>query len=340
MSVGEDRGDAVSTDAVLGGAIAVQVRPLDPRDPHAVATYCAIRNAVDPDEGETPEGVAWEEATYPGQVWRFVAWTEGEAVGAATTGRLHVYAADHPQFYLGIWALDRPHRADVQAALHRAASERARAAGKTGFRCWVSAAQTEFVTLLESLGFVEQNRAKAVALDIRRLRAADPSGPNPAPPDGFEIVTLAERPDLVPGVHRCAVEAFPSIPSSAPMDPGTLEEFTARDVYRERVPIDAFFVAVDSATGEAAGYANLIYAAGSTKVAHHDMTAVRPAFRGRGLAVALKQATIAWAVRSGLDELRANNDEENAPMRGINARLGYQPLPDEISFAGPLAPEA
>lgn len=319
------------------GAGRLEVRLVGPDHAGEVATYCAIRNAVDPDEGETPEGVAWEEATYPGQVWRFVAWIDGEAVGAATTGRLHVYAADHPQFYLGIWALDRPRRAEVQAALHRACSERARAAGKTGFRCWVSAAQTEFVALLESIGFVEQSRSKAVALDIGRLRAADPAAPSPTPPDGFEIVTLADRADLVAGVHRCAVEAFPSIPSSAPMDPGTLEEFAARDVYRERVPLDAFFVAVETATGEVAGYANLIYAAGSTSVAHHDMTAVRPMFRGRGLAVALKRATIDWAVRSGLDELRANNDEENAPMRGINARLGYQPLPDEISFAGPLA---
>jgi mycothiol synthase len=320
--------------------MSVEVRAFAPDDAGAVAAYCAIRTAVDPDDGETPEGIAWEEATYPGQVWRFLATVDGETVGAATTGRLHVYPADHPRFYLGIWALDRAPRAEVQAALYRAASDRARAAGKTGFRCWVSEIQTEFVGLLRSIGFVEQDRSKAVALDLRGLRGRPDAGVARAePPAGFEIVTLAERPELVAGVHACAVEAFPSIPSAAPMDPGTLEEFKARDVYRERVPIDGFFVALDTASGEVAGYANLIFAPGSTTIAHHDMTAVRPAFRGRGLALALKRATIAWAVRSGLEELRANNDEENAPMRGINARLGYRPLPDEVGLEGPLAPE-
>ena len=48
-------------------------------------------------------------------------------------------------------------------------------------------------------------------------------------------------------------------------------------------------------------------------------------------------ATIAWAIDHGLEALETGNDEGNAGMR-VNARLGYQPLPDEIFVRGPLLP--
>ena len=64
--------------------MSVEVRAFAPDDSAAVGTYCAIRAAVDADDAETPEGIAWEEATYPGEVWRFLAFIDGEAVGAAT----------------------------------------------------------------------------------------------------------------------------------------------------------------------------------------------------------------------------------------------------------------
>jgi mycothiol synthase len=318
--------------------VSVEVRDLAGGPADAVAAYCALRAAVDPDEAETPEAMAWEDATYPGQVWRFLALRDGEPVGAATTGRLHVFGPDHPEFYLGLWVLEAARHQGAGSALFRAASDRARAAGKTGFRCWASEGHPDGLAFLRARGFTEVDRGKAVALDLRALRGRAAAAMPAAPPD-FAIVTLRDRPDLLDDVHRCAVEAYPSIPTSTPMDAGTLEEFEAREVRRENVPLDAFFVAIESTTGEVAGYASLIYVPGSTTVAHHDMTAVRPAYRGRGLATALKRATIAWAIGRGVDELRAHNDEANAPMRSVNARLGYRPLPDEIGFAGPLAPE-
>jgi GNAT superfamily N-acetyltransferase len=140
-------------------------------------------------------------------------------------------------------------------------------------------------------------------------------------------------------VHRVAVEAFPDVPTGGePLHAGTYEEFAARDVDRAGVPRDGFVIAVDEATGEAAGYANLLFVPGSTTVALHDMTAVRPSFRGRGIATALKRATIAWAIANGLEALETGNDETNAPMRAVNRALGYRPIPDLIGLQGPLAP--
>ena len=137
-----------------------------------------------------------------------------------------------------------------------------------------------------------------------------------------------------------AVEAYADIPATdAPIAAGSFDEFRARDLRRDGIPADALAIAVDSATGDVAGWASLMFVPGSTTVAWHDMTAVARAWRGRGVATVLKHATIAWAIGHGLEALETGNDEENAPMRAINARLGYRPLPDELSFRGPLSPD-
>jgi GNAT superfamily N-acetyltransferase len=221
------------------------------------------------------------------------------------------------------------------SALYGAISNTARAAGKTGFDTELSVAHQTGHRFLGNRGFTETDRAKMVRLDL-----AGRTPPEVRVPDGIGITALASRPELLPGVHAAAIEAFPDIPSDDdPVDVGTLEAFTARDVDRVGISRDAFFVATDETSGEVVGYASLCYAAGSTTIAFHDMTAVRRGYRGRGIAAALKRATIAWAVEHGLEALDTGNDEHNAPMRAVNLALGYQPLPDWVGLQGPLAPE-
>jgi predicted GNAT superfamily acetyltransferase len=72
-------------------------------------------------------------------------------------------------------------------------------------------------------------------------------------------------------------------------------------------------------------------------VAHHDLTAVKRAWRGRGVARALKATQIAWAKANGYEELRTTNDERNAPIRRLNAEFGYRPSVGRIHLKGPLA---
>jgi GNAT superfamily N-acetyltransferase len=55
-------------------------------------------------------------------------------------------------------------------------------------------------------------------------------------------------------------------------------------------------------------------------------TGVARAFRGRGLGLLLKQHSLAAAARDGIVRVITQNDDTNAPMVAINARLGYQPF--------------
>ncbi|HEV2404477.1 MAG TPA: GNAT family N-acetyltransferase [Ktedonobacterales bacterium] len=60
---------------------------------------------------------------------------------------------------------------------------------------------------------------------------------------------------------------------------------------------------------------------------YNGVTGVLPAYRGRGIATALKLLALRAARTRGAATIRTNNDSENAPMLAINRRLGYQPEP-------------
>ena len=70
------------------------------------------------------------------------------------------------------------------------------------------------------------------------------------------------------------------------------------------------------------------------------MTGVKRAWRGRGVAGALKRAQIAWAKEQGYERLSTTNELRNEPIRRLNERLGYREAPGHIVVRGPLADNA
>ena len=61
------------------------------------------------------------------------------------------------------------------------------------------------------------------------------------------------------------------------------------------------------------------------------------AWRGQGVARALKAAQINWALANGYRELRTRNEQRNEPIRRLNAQFGYQPDIGRIYLVGPVA---
>ncbi len=220
----------------------------------------------------------------------------------------------------------------IGSGLLHAIARSAADAGKDGLHAPCRDDRPASIDFLIHRGFRELERQKMVRLELDGL-----TPPPFAAPDGLILTSLAERPDLVTDVHAVALETFADIPGGdEPMAVGDLAEFRARDVDRPGIQPDAFMLAVEVATDRVAGDASLQRVPGQPDVAWHDMTAVRHAWRGRGLATTLKLATVAWGIDHGLTALATGNDEGNAPMRAVNARLGYAPLPDSVILRGPL----
>jgi len=85
------------------------------------------------------------------------------------------------------------------------------------------------------------------------------------------------------------------------------------------------------------GYAKFSLTTARPTHAYHDLTAVKRAWRGRGVGRALKAAQIGWAKANGFEELRTQNDERNEAIRRLNADFGYVPAIGRIFLRGPLA---
>jgi len=172
----------------------------------------------------------------------------------------------------------------------------------------------------DSLGFALRRGfhgySREIGLELN-LGAVDP--PVVDPPGGIEIVLLPDHPELATGAYAVGVEALPDVPGNEDWTPPPLEQFMATHL---RGP--AVFVAI--ADGEVVGYAKL-HARPDGRTAEHRMTAVKRAWRGRGIAKSLKLAEIDWARANGVERLTATNEERNTAMQRVNVSLGYKLAP-------------
>lgn len=294
-----------------------------------LATTARIVSAASPNEPTSVEEMHWADTTYPGSV-RLLADLDGVAVGAASAGRISMYEPGFDALWGTVDVLEHARRQGVGSRLLAAIREATLAAGKSALLVPASDARPEGIAFLEHRGFTEYERSRSVHLPLAGFER-----PGVAAPEGVRLTTLEADPDLVAGVHAVAIEAFADIPGGErPMDVGDLAEFRARDVDRDVVPGWGFIVALDAATGSVVGYTSLLMVPGSSTEAWHDMTAVARSWRGRGVASALKRAGIGVAMDHGLTDLRTYNDESNVGIQRVNARLGYRPLPDELTMRG------
>ncbi|HEX5448587.1 MAG TPA: GNAT family N-acetyltransferase [Gaiellaceae bacterium] len=168
-----------------------------------------------------------------------------------------------------------------------------------------------------SFAFAERFGFRETGRQIEQVRNVGEGEPMPESPAGIELVPLAERDDLFRRVYEeLAVEVLRDVPTPTPL------QVTADDWERRWLPWrDASFVAM--ADGEIVGCAGLIEDRDQPDRAEHALTAVRRDWRRRGVAKALKQATIAWASAHGVRELYTWTQTGNEAMQALNRSLGY-----------------
>jgi mycothiol synthase len=163
----------------------------------------------------------------------------------------------------------------------------------------------------EHFGFVETGR------QVEQVRAVEAGEPWPTLPDGVEVTTVAERPELLMRLYfELAPQAFEDMPTPRKV------EITPEQWETEWVTWpEATFVAL--AGDEIVGMAGLNEDADQPERAENALTTVRRDWRGRGLARALKESATAWASEHGIREIYTWTQTGNENMQEVNARLGY-----------------
>jgi mycothiol synthase len=167
-----------------------------------------------------------------------------------------------------------------------------------------------------SLAFAERFGFHEVGRDVEQTREIGDEA-WPEVPEGIEVVSLAERPELFSrSYHELAREALRDLAVDRPI------EVSLEDWEREWLswPEGSFVALVD---GEIVGCAGLLKDADRPERAENSLTAVRRDWRRRGLASLLKRMTIAWAAKNGVRELYTWTQTGNEGMRAVNEKLGY-----------------
>ncbi len=218
-------------------------------------------------------------------------------------------------------------------------------AEKQGARTLNAAAgeeETEMLAVLESLGF-ERDRADRVwILDLdaqgARLRAEAAEARERMKAERILLTTLSEwhDPERFEKLHRLSEDTRQDIPHSTPILPQPMAYFMNRANAPDR-RADRWWLALDGDRPIAMSWLSFPPVRGHVWTGY---TCCDRAYRGRGIARAVKLQSLAQAVELSIPSVRTDNDSENAAMLHINEALGYESLPGYVNFVKRLPAHA
>ncbi len=189
-------------------------------------------------------------------------------------------------------------------------------------------------------GYEEKRRERFWELDLvanrERLGAMAEASRARTRAGGIEIATLDRiaDPEKYRKLWRMSEEAERDIPTTVPHVVWPLEAFLAflrsPGLHEERIW-------VARVGDEVVGVSMLSYPP-VRGVVETEWTATARSVRGRGVARALKCATLLQAIALGVDRVRTDNDGQNAPILHINETMGYRRRGEQLQLLKPTTP--
>jgi mycothiol synthase len=276
--------------------------------------YARVKCAVVPEDPVTAEQV--RRSQKPDWVL-LLAEVDGAVVGSGIAGRSHLTE----RWFLEPRVLPEARGRGIGAALLRSLAGSGRAVGLELGTCSVNGRDERSVAFAHRFGFEEVDR------ELQQVRDLGEE-PAPAVPTGIELVTIAERPELLEAAYPLAAQGYTDMPTPAPV------EVPLDDWLREEATLpEGSFVALEA--GEVVGYAGLVVHAEHGK-AEHGLTVVRRDRRRAGLAQVLKRAQAHWAATHGYAQLVTWTQKGNEGMQALNDLLGYRREAIAVRMWGPL----
>jgi GNAT superfamily N-acetyltransferase len=247
------------------------------------------------------------------------------------TGYGHVLRDDWMKsglYYMHIAVAPDARRQGYGSALFERLHEWATPRNATAFRSDTNDSLPASYAFATHFGFQVERRIFESTLDLATFHET-PFTPalDAARASGIRFLTLAEIGDTAEArramweMERALGRDMPGDMEAAILPLETyLERFFDTPGYDPALQ----FIAADGATwvGLARGEA-----LESSDGLYNGVTGVLPAWRNRGIALALKLLLIRAAIQRGAPYIRTNNDSRNAAMLAVNRKLGYQPEP-------------
>lgn len=154
---------------------------------------------------------------------------------------------------------------------------------------------------------------------VRHLTHESDAPPGDPSTAAVRTLALSEQPDLVGELWRIA-EQRPRIEGSLSAT-AWQERFLVLEVGGTR------YTTVALVDDEVVGFATLLVNGAFPNVAAHVGTFVDQTSTGRGVASALKEEQVRWALAQGFTRLEASSDPDNVAKARLYARHGYERVP-------------
>jgi GNAT superfamily N-acetyltransferase len=254
----------------------------------------------------------------PGEL-HVVAGLDGRLAGSGIVNR-----SSHAGAFLAPRVLPEARRRGVGTAILARLVEHARTQGYTHGVAHVDGADEAAIAFAARFGFEELDR------QVEMVKTVEPGEPEPPAFPGVEFATIEERPELLEASYDLACEGYADLRIVSGEVKVPLEEWLREEA---TLPGGSFVALAD---GEVVGYAGLTRWNGHPDWSEHGLTVVRRAWRGRGLATALKQREIAWASANGIRRLVTWTQRGNDALQRVNERLGYVHGSVSVTVRGPL----
>jgi GNAT superfamily N-acetyltransferase len=322
--------------------VSISFRPFREED---YPRYVEIHNRVYPDYAESLEEVRHHDAAWDSRRYERLRLVAEDAAGAmvAYSQINHMPSQFHPRkFSLDLLVDPARRRRGTGSALYGRMLEELAARDALLARTEAQESMTASIDFLAHRGFTEVQREWESRLDVATFDAGSFSGAEGRTAHaGIAITTLAaerERdPDLLSRVYALHAACERDVPAVDPVTDIPFELFLAHTIDTPGALADAHFLARD---GERyVGLSNLFRSLEDPDVLWQGLTGVLREYRGRGIAMALKLATVRYARAHGYPEIRTWNDTRNRPMLRINEAMGFQKQPAWIVFEKRLGAE-
>jgi len=275
----------------------------------------ALLGSVYDDRLITVAGVRHRQASIRPEerVGTWLAERDGELVGWAVGG-LDVFASASTAAFAAVVVHPDRRREGIGSALWEVVTAHL---DEIGARRVVahSRADTDTKAFAAERGFTLEATETASAVDPRTIP------PPAAAPERIEIVAMSRFVDDPEPVFVADRESMLDEPGPSDFSGVTYE--TWRRLIWDVPDADRELSVVALAGGGVVG-TSFLYSDRAQGRAANAGTGVIPAFRGRGIGLLMKRHSLARAAAAGITRVITQNDETNAPMLAINARLGYE----------------